>query len=89
MKILNPENESILAFIRTYKNKDVLCVFNLSRKPQYFQLDLEEYEGIKPQEMIGEVLFPRIKDRPYLFTLTGHRFLWFELDPKTKKKTTD
>lgn len=85
IKILNPENPSILAFIRTYKDRDVLCVFNLSRKPQYFQLDLDEYIGIKPQEMIGEVLFPRIKERPYLFTLTGHRFLWFELDPKTKK----
>ncbi|HRN96177.1 MAG TPA: maltose alpha-D-glucosyltransferase [Candidatus Levybacteria bacterium] len=87
IKILDIENQSILAFIRTYKNKDVLCVFNLSRKPQYFQLELDEYIGIKPQEMIGEVLFPRIKDRPYLFTLTGLRFLWFELDPKTKKKT--
>jgi maltose alpha-D-glucosyltransferase/alpha-amylase len=88
IKILQPENESILACIRTYKDKDVLCVFNLSRKPQYFQLDLSEYQGIKPQEMFGEVLFPRIKDKPYLFTLTGHRFLWFELDKNTKPQTS-
>lgn len=86
ISVLAPDNQSILAFIRTYKNKDVLCVFNLSRKPQYFQLDLSDYLGIKPKEMIGDILFPRIKERPYLFTLTGHRFLLFELDPKTKKK---
>jgi len=79
IKMLHPENRSILAFVRTYLDEDILCIFNLSRKPQFFELDLSEYVGIKPVEMLGEVTFPRIKERPYLFTLTGHGFLWFRI----------
>ncbi len=88
MKMIYPENRSIFAFVRTHPDDDILCIFNLSRKPQYFQLDLAEYAGIKPVEMASEVAFPRIKDKPYLFTLTGHRFLLFRLDKSTKKIVT-
>lgn len=78
-KLLDCENMKILPFIREYNGDIILCVFNLSRKATYFHLNLDEYDGLVPVEMTNETRFPKIKkDRPYFFTLTGHRFLWFQ-----------
>jgi maltose alpha-D-glucosyltransferase / alpha-amylase len=79
IKILNPENEKIFAFIREYKDDIILCIYNLSRRPQYCELDLSEYLGRIPFEMNGEVEFPPITKNTNVYTLTGHRFFWFHL----------
>ena len=86
MKILHPENKKIFAFIREYKEDIVLCIYNLSRRAQYCELDLSEYEGHTPFEMNGEVEFPPITiSRPNVYTLTGHRFFWFQLKKPSAK----
>lgn len=79
MEILQPSNMKILAFLRVYKDESVLCVFNLSRNAQHFELELGRYAGRIPVEIFGGVNFPKINDNPYFFTLTGHRFLWLRL----------
>lgn len=87
LKMLHPENKKILAFIREYKEDIVLCIYNLSRRAQYCELDLSEYDGMIPFEMNGEVEFPEItKSRPNVYTMTGHRFFWFQLK-KTEPTT--
>jgi len=79
-RLIPCENEKILAFIREYNDEKVLCIFNLSRKPTYFHLDLKDYADQFPVELTSDTKFPRIKEeRPYFFTLTGHRFMWFKL----------
>src|SRR5207249_7461082 len=45
LRFLYPENNKILAFIRSYKDEVLLIALNLSRNPQYAELDLSEYEG--------------------------------------------
>lgn len=87
MKVLNPENKKILAFIREYNDDIVLCIYNLSRRAQYCELDLSAYDGYIPFEMNGEVEFPPItKTRPNVYTLTGHRFFWFQLKKPNAKQ---
>jgi maltose alpha-D-glucosyltransferase/alpha-amylase len=57
----------------------ILCVNNLSRFPQPVELDLRRFMGVTPVECMGGVTFPRIGELPYLLTLPGHGFYWFQL----------
>ena len=62
------------------RQKDTaLCVNNLSRFPQPIELNLQHWNGFTPVEMTGYVEFPRIGQLPYLLTLPGHGFYWFQL----------
>jgi len=86
LKFLNPENRKILAYLRVLDRGDgshetVLCVANLSRFAQPVSLDLSDYAGHKPVEMLGYVPFPPINETPYALTLAPYSFLWLELQP--------
>ena len=86
---LNSSNPSVLAFVRehdattTWQEHDatdrILCVNNLSRFPQPVELDLRRFIGVTPVECMGGVTFPPIGELPYLLTLPGHGFYWFQL----------
>ena len=78
-RLLRPENTKVLAFIREYEDERVLVVANLSRFVQYVQLDLKDYAGCIPEEVLGRTRFPRVTDQPYLLTLGPHGFIWFAL----------
>jgi maltose alpha-D-glucosyltransferase/alpha-amylase len=60
-------------------NDRILCVNNLSRFPQPVELDLRRFMGVTPVECMGGVTFPPIGELPYLLTLPGHGFYWFQL----------
>jgi len=76
---LETGNKAIFAFIREYKDDTILCVYNLSRRAQYCEIDLSEYKGLNLFEMNGEIVFPTVTDEKYFLTLTGHRFFWFHI----------
>ena len=81
IEFLMPENHKILAYMRTREADQVLVVANLSRFPQYVELDLAAYEGKVPFEIFSNVPFPIIGKQPYLLTLSPHTFFWFKLRP--------
>jgi maltose alpha-D-glucosyltransferase/alpha-amylase len=72
-------NPRIFAHIRTFEDDVVLCVHNMARSAQAVELDLSRYEGLIPEEMFGRARFPRIGTLPYLLTLAGRGFYWFQL----------
>jgi maltose alpha-D-glucosyltransferase/alpha-amylase len=77
-------NPSVLAYLRRCVDDSgeedlVFCVNNLSRFPQPVELDLSEYNGYTPVELTGGVPFPPIGELPYLLTLPGHGFYWFQI----------
>ncbi|MGI5242883.1 maltose alpha-D-glucosyltransferase [Dactylosporangium sp. CA-139066] len=76
---LGGSNPSILAFVRIHGEDVVLCVNNLSRFPQPIELNLQPWAGFIPVELTGHVQFPSIGQLPYLLTLPGHGFYWFQL----------
>jgi maltose alpha-D-glucosyltransferase/alpha-amylase len=78
---LAPSNPRIFAHIRRYEDDVVMCVHNLARTAQAVELDLEEFAGRYPVEMIGHTRFPRIGELPYLLTLHPRGFFWFLLTP--------
>jgi maltose alpha-D-glucosyltransferase / alpha-amylase len=74
-----PSNKRIFAHIRRYERDVLLCVHNLARSAQAVELDLSEFEGRHPEEMLGRSRFPRIGELPYLLTLGPRGFYWFRL----------
>ncbi|MCL7488234.1 MAG: maltose alpha-D-glucosyltransferase [Desulfobulbaceae bacterium] len=84
MDFLRPPNRAILAYIRRYMGEIILVVANLSRFVQPAELDLSEFRGRIPVEMIGRTEFPPIGDLPYFITLGPHSFYWFRLEPQAE-----
>ncbi len=87
---LDPANRKILAYVRRLEESDghtetVLCVANLSRFAQPVSLDLSEFDGMLPVEMLGYVQFPAIDKSPYALTLSPYSFLWLELQAAPEK----
>ncbi len=78
-ELLRPGNRTILAYVRRYENEVVLCVANLRRSAQAVELELSAFKGRVPVELLGRSSFPPIGDLPYMLTLPGHSFYWFEL----------
>jgi maltose alpha-D-glucosyltransferase/alpha-amylase len=66
-------------------NETVLCVANLSRFAQPVSLDLGQFDGMVPVEMLGYVTFPTITTAPYPLTIAPYSFLWLELQPAAQK----
>ncbi len=77
---LHPENHKVLVYIRHDERQTVLVVNNLSRFVQPVELDLRQYDGWTPVEIIGETHFPPIGELPYFLTLGPHGFYWFRLE---------
>src|SRR6476620_9616976 len=84
MTFIRPENRSVLAYVREYRNEIILCVANLSRSAQATELDLSAWNGRIPLEMLGRTRFPVIGELPYMITLAPYGFYWFELQEADK-----
>jgi maltose alpha-D-glucosyltransferase/alpha-amylase len=78
-KLLAPGNRKVLAYLRTLGDDVVLCVNNLSRTAQAVELDLAQFAGRVPVDMIGGSAFPPIGQLTYLLTLPPYGFYWFTL----------
>ena len=91
LEFLDPENRKILAYIRRLEEPEtghseiVLCVANLSRFAQPVSLDLSQFDGMIPVEMLGYVPFPAIGKTQYALTLSPYSFLWLELQVAPEK----
>lgn len=97
LRLLYPSNRKILAYVRSYaavntqntgQNNDshetILCLANISSTAQAVELDLSEFSGYIPIELIGGSVFPRIGQMPYMLTLSAYGFYWFRLTTETR-----
>ena len=76
---LKPGNRKVLAYLSEFEDDTILSVFNLSRAAQPVELDLSDFKGRVPIEMLGRTAFPPIGELPYLLTLPSYGFYWFKL----------
>ena len=79
LHVLHPANAAIFAYIRRLNDDIVLVVNNLSARAQAAELELSEYEGLIPVELLGRERFPQVGRLPYLLTFVRHGFYWFQL----------
>ncbi|MBI5014982.1 MAG: maltose alpha-D-glucosyltransferase [Deltaproteobacteria bacterium] len=84
LEFLRPENRKVLVYLRRYKTDVILAVANLSRFAQPVELDLSEFRGWVPVEMVGRTEFPAIGELPYFLTVGSHSFYWFRLEPQAE-----
>ncbi len=83
----NPSNPRVLCFMRTHDDEHFMVLCNLSRFAQPAELDLRQFEGYVPVELVGETPFPTIGARPYQLSLGPYMFMWFKLEkPNTARK---
>ncbi len=88
LRLLYPNNRKIFAYLREYEHPDdgketILCVANVASTSQAVELDLSEFVGRVPVEMLGGVAFPPIGTLTYLLTLAPYGFNWFVLASNT------
>ena len=92
LRMLAPTNRKILAYLREEESADgkletILCVANVSRSAQAVELELSEFNGRMPVEMIGGSMFPAIASSPYVLTLQPYGFFWFMLAAEAELPT--
>ncbi|HER34809.1 MAG TPA: maltose alpha-D-glucosyltransferase [Halothiobacillaceae bacterium] len=79
LRFLYPGNRKVIAYLRELDGDTVLCVANLSNAPQPVELDLRDYSGRVPIELVGRSSFPPVGELPYFVTLPAYGFYWFLL----------
>ncbi|KQQ78349.1 alpha-amylase [Xanthomonas sp. Leaf131] len=79
LRFLYPGNRRMLAYLRCYQGETVLCVANLSHTLQAVELDLSEFEGRVPVDIIGGGSFPPVGRLTYLLTVPPFGFYAFQL----------
>lgn len=84
LSFIKPENRKVFAFTRSYLDETILCVFNLAQSAQPVELNLNEYEGRTPIEMMGETSFPLIGSGTYQLALAPRGFYWFLLSEEPR-----
>ncbi len=80
LRFLAPANTRVLAHVREHGGETVLVVHNLAASAESAVLDLAEYRGATPLELLGGSRFPPIGEAPYVLTLAPHGFYWLRLD---------
>jgi maltose alpha-D-glucosyltransferase/alpha-amylase len=79
LRFLAAANTRVLAHLRQLDGEAILLVHNLAGSSEAVELDLREFRGAVPVEMLGEARFPPVDDRPYRLTLGPHGFYWLRL----------
>lgn len=82
MAFLQSANDKVLAYVRRHENVVLLLVHNLAGSAQSVELDLKEFAGSMPIELLGESPFPQVTDRPYALTLAPYGYYWLNLKPE-------
>ena len=88
LRFLRPQNRKVLAYLREFEGEAILCVVNLSRAAQAVELELTEFSGAIPIELLGGSAFPPVRHSPYLLTLPPYGFYWFSLSSSAEAPAT-
>lgn len=79
IKFLKPHNFKILAYIRSYQDEQILCIVNLAKTAEFFELGLSEFEDKELIEIFGKNVFPKTCHQTYVFIMPPYSFFWFEI----------
>ncbi|MBC7264717.1 MAG: maltose alpha-D-glucosyltransferase [Chloroflexi bacterium] len=79
MRFLLPDNVAILAYIRQYQAETILVLHNLSPAQQSVPLDLADFTGVTPTELLSGRTFPPISASPYVLSLPPYGYWWLRL----------
>ncbi len=78
MRMLEPAETSILAYLREFEDEAILVVCNLGARAISTHLNLPQYEDYRTREVLGGAEFPTVHPN-FLLTLSGHGTYMLEL----------
>lgn len=84
-RFLVPQNRKVLVFFREYERELIMIVANLSRFPQFVELDLSQYNGYQLIELFSGEKFPSVGELPYFLTLGPYGYYWFALEKEPQE----
>jgi maltose alpha-D-glucosyltransferase / alpha-amylase len=79
LRFLYPRNRKVLAYLREWQGRSLLCVANLARTLQAVELDLAEFDGRVPIDVVGAAALPAVTRAAYVLTLPPYGFYTLEL----------
>ncbi len=79
IEFMKPKNHKILAYVRSYEDEQILCIVNLAKTAEFFELDLSKFNGNRLIDIFGKGEFPTIDHQRYVFMMQSHSFFWFEI----------
>lgn len=79
IKFLKPKNYKILCYVREEEEEKILCIVNLAKTAEFFELDLDEFSSCKLIEIFGRNEFPKLNGNKYSFMMQPYSFFWFEM----------
>jgi maltose alpha-D-glucosyltransferase/alpha-amylase len=79
LEMLEPENEAVLAYLRTDGERRILVVANLTDAAQRVTLDLPDDVGTTPHEVFSDAAASPIDGPAYEVSLPPYGYRWFEL----------
>jgi maltose alpha-D-glucosyltransferase/alpha-amylase len=82
-----PDNEAVLGYWRVYSADSTegeqverfLVLVNLTDEPQHTRLDLAEYAGKTPIDVLTDEAWTEIQPSPYNLSLVPYAFYWLKL----------
>jgi maltose alpha-D-glucosyltransferase/alpha-amylase len=80
-----PDNVGVLGYWRVYHNEETdtserfLALFNLTPQPQHATLNLSEWVGIIPVDMLSGKSWPAIGNEAYSLELAPYAYHWLRL----------
>ena len=79
VQFLEAENRAILAFLRSDGGETILAVHNLSADRAEIELDLAEYAGVEPSDLLDKGQLAPVGEGPYGITLGRYGYRWLRL----------
>ncbi len=78
-RFLAPRDPAVLAYVRSHVNETILVVNNLAADRRLVDLDLREFAGSRPHDVLtGEWLLPVGPER-YSLELEGNQYRWLKI----------
>jgi maltose alpha-D-glucosyltransferase/alpha-amylase len=79
LTFLEPSSKAILAYLRRYGNETVLAVHNLGNRKRQARLDLAEFSGNRPLDLLTGETLPALTEAPLRLTMPPYGYRWLKL----------
>jgi maltose alpha-D-glucosyltransferase/alpha-amylase len=79
VRFLEPANQAVLAYTRTYGDETILVVNNLSSDPQSVELELTGGTDAQPIDLFTAEKLPAITNTPYRLKLERYGYRWLQV----------
>jgi len=79
LAFLEPPNQAVLAYLRSFQGETILAVHNLAAEPQEAALDLAAFAGARPLDLLSGETLDAVETGPFRLLLPAYGYRWLKL----------